>query len=503
MRLAALPEFVPLLVGSGVVAGLEAASYTTGSQSLDMTAHLGLRGYGDLVVRQSFDGNTAVSEASSFLLAIVSYISQNPLEKVDVESVEVDLAQTDQPVFASLVGANASRTVVRPGDRVMLNLDFVPYRGDRFRHSMPLDLPGDLPAGRYSLLVGDGASVDAARLSLEPAEPVSFPQALELLRSFHSRRDLIVLGVYGGAGLSVAGEAMPRLPGSVRSLWGAAASGSAVALRSAVVQEKRETMAVPIQGLVRIDLDVRRREPVAGEDQGAGAAENDVASKTTETTREGMRRARFNVLAAGLLAAAAVLPARGTQVKIFQARSQTAFLAGTLDGVSIDALGRMQLAPKVDRVASIAEPFLLSAAVHPDGWVVGTGNAGKVLKIDRKGGVTELFTAPEPEIFAVWSDPDGTVYAGTSPNGKVYRIPRPGARQPRPSPSSIPAPPTSGPSRAPPTAPCWSAPAPRASSSASTPRGRGRSSSTATTPTSGRSRRSPAGTSWPAPPARA
>ena len=126
--------------------------------------------------------------------------------------------------------------------------------------------------------MGDGASVDAARLPLEPAEPVSFPQALDLLRSFHSRRDLIVLGVYGGAGLSVAGEAMPRLPGSVRSLWGAAASGSAVALRSAVVQEKREAMAVPIQGLVRIDLDVRRREPVAGRRSGRGCGRGHVAS---------------------------------------------------------------------------------------------------------------------------------------------------------------------------------------------------------------------------------
>src|SRR3954468_10757569 len=136
-----------------------------------------------------------------------------------------------------------------------------------------------------------------------------------------------------------------------------------------------------------------------------------------------MRRARFHVLAAGALMAAAVLPARGTQVKIFQARNQAAFLAGTLDGVSVDALGRMQLAPKVDRVASVAEPFLLSAAVHPDGWVVGTGNAGKVLKVDRKGAVSELFAAPEPEVFAVWADPDGTVYAGTSPKGKVYRTP--------------------------------------------------------------------------------
>ena len=33
-----------------------------------------------------------------------------------------------------------------------------------------------------------------------------------------------------------------------------------------------------------------------------------------------------------------------------------------------------------------------------------------------------LFSAAEPEIFAVWADEDGTVYAGSSPNGKVYRI---------------------------------------------------------------------------------
>jgi hypothetical protein len=272
MRLAAIPEFMPLLVGSGLVAGLEAASYTSGSQSLDMTAHLRLRGYGNLEVRQSFDGNAAVSEASSFLLSIVSYLTQNSLEKVEVESVDVDLAQIDQPSFASLVGANASRTVVHPGDHITLNLDLVPYRGERFRHSMPLDLPGDLPAGRYSLLVGDGASVDAARLAMQPSEPVSFPQALDLLRSFHSRRDLLVLGFYGGPGLAVAGEPMPRLPGSVRSLWGAAASGSAVALRSAIVQEKRETMAVPVQGVIRIDLEVRRREPLTGDDDGSDAA---------------------------------------------------------------------------------------------------------------------------------------------------------------------------------------------------------------------------------------
>lgn len=148
-------------------------------------------------------------------------------------------------------------------------------------------------------------------------------------------------------------------------------------------------------------------------------------SRGTTDRRRG-RGPRFPGRAAGvLLGGLALLAAPGfaTQVKIFQAQSQQAFLAGTLEGVSIDPLGRLELAPRVEELTAIGEPFLLAAAVHPDGWVVGTGNAGRVLKVDRRGKVTELFAAPEPEVFAVWADADGTVFAGTSPNGKVYRIP--------------------------------------------------------------------------------
>lgn len=279
VRLADLPEFMPLLVGSTILSGIESASYATGQQSLELTARLRLQRYGDLEVRQSFDSENAGTDAAAFLLTIVGYLTQNPLQKVGIESIDVTMNQTDRPSLASLVGANADRTVVRPGQRVTLNLDLVAYRGDRFRHALTVDLPTDVPAGRYSLLVGDGSSVDAARLAMAPADPVTFPQALALLRSFHSRRDLRVLGFYGGSGLSVAGEVMPRLPGSVRSLWGAAASGSAVGLRSTIAQEQGERLATPVQGLVRIDLEVRRKEPLAGEGEkpAPAAGKNDAA----------------------------------------------------------------------------------------------------------------------------------------------------------------------------------------------------------------------------------
>ncbi|HEX3127013.1 MAG TPA: SpoIVB peptidase S55 domain-containing protein [Thermoanaerobaculia bacterium] len=264
MRLADVPLYTPMLVSSSLVAGLESASYTSGSQGLDVTAHFKLKKYGDLEVRQSFDGDSATGEAAAFLMAVASYVSQSAIEKVGFEDIEVEVSQSLQPRAATIVGAHAERTVVRPGEKVGINLDLAAYRGERFRRSVSIDLPEDLPAGRYSLLIGDGASADGARLTLEPADPVNFPQLLELLKSLHSRRDLVVLGVYGGPGLSVAGEVMPRLPGSVRSIWGAASSDSAVPLRATIAQEYDETMPMPISGLVRVDLEVRRRDPVPG-----------------------------------------------------------------------------------------------------------------------------------------------------------------------------------------------------------------------------------------------
>jgi hypothetical protein len=265
MRLASLPQIMPLLVGSATLGSLESASYTAGPQGIDLKAHFKIAGHGDLNIEQTFDGDNAGSASAAHMLALAAYLSQNPLERVRIEAVDVDIAQARDPRAATLVDAHADRTEVRPGERVNLNLELLPYRGKPTRHSFSVDLPSDLAPGKYSLLIADGASADAVRLSIEPVDPVTFDQALTLLRSFHSHREVVVLGVEGGAGLSVVGEAMPRLPASVRSLWSAAASGGAVPLRLAISKAWREPMPMPVEGLVRVDLEVRRRESAAND----------------------------------------------------------------------------------------------------------------------------------------------------------------------------------------------------------------------------------------------
>jgi hypothetical protein len=264
MRLASLPQIMPLLVASSTLGSLESASYTAGPQGIDLKAHFKIAGHGDLTIEQTFDGDNAGSASAAHMLALAAYIVQNPLERVRIESVDVDIAQSRDPRAAALVDAHADRTEVRPGERVNLNLELLPYRGTPVRHAMSVDLPEDLSPGKYSLIIADGASADAVRLSIEPVEPVTFDQALALLRSFHSHREVVVFGVAGGAGLSVVGEAMPNLPASVRSLWGVAGSSGVLPLRLAITQTRREPMPMPVEGLVRVDLEVRRETAAGG-----------------------------------------------------------------------------------------------------------------------------------------------------------------------------------------------------------------------------------------------
>jgi hypothetical protein len=265
-----------------------------GPLGLDLEARFDLGAHGEVRLAQSFDGNNAPVEAALHLLAFSNFFLNNGFAPVDLRGVEVSVKQHPAPRTAVLVGGYAERTELEPGEEVRLHLDLVPWRGEPLRRQVSLRLPTDLPAGRYSLLVGDGVTLDGARLAIEPAAPVRLDQALRLVRSFHSRRELVALGMYAGDGLAVAGEVLPRLPGSLRAVWSAASSLSAVPLRLTLGQEHVEQLPFPVEGAVRIDLQVVRREPVtsgeatplAGEGATDGAASGAAPSAEKATTTD-------------------------------------------------------------------------------------------------------------------------------------------------------------------------------------------------------------------------
>jgi hypothetical protein len=97
------------------------------------------------------------------------------------------------------------------------------------------------------------------------------------------------------------------------------------------------------------------------------------------------------------------------------------FLAGESEGFAITSRGELRPAPAMKKIATLTDPFVLSQTAAPNGdRFLGTGNDGKIYRL-RGEELKLLYTAPEPEIYAV-AFHDGALYAGSSPNGKVYRI---------------------------------------------------------------------------------
>lgn len=141
------------------------------------------------------------------------------------------------------------------------------------------------------------------------------------------------------------------------------------------------------------------------------------------------RARRLLVAAALVLCAAGVL--RASSPKFFAATTSTDFLKGDLENLSVDARGQLTLGPASELVYETASPFLWTVVPAPDGTLyVGTGNDGRVYRIDPQGRGSVFFDSTELEIHAIALAPDGGIYAASSPDGRIYRVNRNGTATP-------------------------------------------------------------------------
>ncbi|MDP9194645.1 MAG: hypothetical protein M3P06_23355 [Acidobacteriota bacterium] len=127
---------------------------------------------------------------------------------------------------------------------------------------------------------------------------------------------------------------------------------------------------------------------------------------------------RFLLLTSVLLATSSAM---AVAPQFWRLTAPEEFLAGELEGFAVTSRGELRAAPAMTKVASFTDPFVLSQTAAPNGdRFFGTGNDGKVYRL-RGDDLKLIFTAPEPEVYAV-TFANGALLAGTSPNGKVYRV---------------------------------------------------------------------------------
>ena len=129
-------------------------------------------------------------------------------------------------------------------------------------------------------------------------------------------------------------------------------------------------------------------------------------------------------LYAGLaLILALTASAQAVRPNIWQQHGLEAFASGEAMGISISQDGLLRLAPELKSFATLDAERIWSLVEGPDGTIyAGTGDAGKVFKVDATGQSELLFDSPEIAIHALAMGSDRHLYAGTAPDGLIYKI---------------------------------------------------------------------------------
>jgi WD40 repeat protein len=97
---------------------------------------------------------------------------------------------------------------------------------------------------------------------------------------------------------------------------------------------------------------------------------------------------------------------------------------GRPQGIAISSDGSLTAAPASAQVATTPSTYIWAVASDQSGDAyAATGSPATVLRITRDGKSTTIFKTKDMSVQAVVAGPDGSVYAATLPNGKVYRIP--------------------------------------------------------------------------------
>src|SRR5579863_1454755 len=134
----------------------------------------------------------------------------------------------------------------------------------------------------------------------------------------------------------------------------------------------------------------------------------------------------FTILGGSLLVPAAF--AQGTRT--WEQSKFEELTKGTATGVAIRSVGGLELAPSFKTLYGTPSTYIWGIAADDAGNLyAATGAPARVYRITPNGKAIIIFEPQELQVQAVVVGPGGVIYAGTAPDGKVYKIEhQPGAK---------------------------------------------------------------------------
>jgi len=229
VRIVREPSLLPALI----VSVLSSAVDTDGNLPDELTAKLKVRfelkDDQPIEMSDTFSGSGFSGERGSVALfgktaRVVSMLSNNFAAPVRIEKISVAVQIERGRHTATVENIRLRNKALQPGQTLTADVELEPWHGARQTVTLKLDLPVDMPEGIYEAFIGDSASSLRRRLSNDQAllSPINLAGLMKTLRidvATTQNQDLYLHVALPQQGLSVQGQTLPNLPGSVRSVF--------------------------------------------------------------------------------------------------------------------------------------------------------------------------------------------------------------------------------------------------------------------------------------------
>jgi hypothetical protein len=239
----------PVLMPTLIMAVLTNAIDTEGNLPEELTAHLTatvrLKGQDPITLSDTFSGprytgQMGPSALFNPLASIVSILERNAMAPVRIEAVDCDLEIEPGRKVAAIESVRLLSDTVEPGQPLKGFVTLKPYKGERETVEISLPIPADFPEGPCEAVFCDAGNSVRRAVRNDPAllEPHDLAGILHTLRvQTEPKRTAVYLHVQApDRGVSIQGQALPNLPGSVRSVFVSKREAPVAPVRSDMVR---------------------------------------------------------------------------------------------------------------------------------------------------------------------------------------------------------------------------------------------------------------------------
>lgn len=150
-----------------------------------------------------------------------SMIINNQFREVHPTRIDLKIRVSDTRKTAYIESVRVDKKQVKPGDTLQVDVCLKPFTGEKFYHTVLMEIPEDtLPGSILNLTVCDATYGQALNLGRSAGKyfPANFEQLVRYVENMERHNNLMVRILLAKKGITYKGEGFPSLPASMLSI---------------------------------------------------------------------------------------------------------------------------------------------------------------------------------------------------------------------------------------------------------------------------------------------